>query len=248
MKLAILINNEEWPEVINRITTYPEEVRSWANHSVRLFLPITTSCCDGFGYLPIHRVCEREKVPAKVIETLIEAHPQCVRHKTNSLGLLPLHVAVRYVSLENTDVVKVLLRHYMEGAAVKDDNGQMALSYHVLYCPNPLLEIIKMLVEAHPEFVKMSHTYNWYPLHHAATRGNWEISKYLLDMYPDALRKRDRSGQTPSDIAAVRGYQKLKDQLCQEEEQYFGNLDIKDNCIDESMEETPVKKTKSNPE
>jgi len=202
IKLLTLIAKKRWAEVQERITSSPNETRSWEN-----------------GYLPIHRACwHANAVPIEVIKALIESHPESLKQKTHLSGELPLHIAVRLLFSANSDVVKVLLQHFKEGASVRDYCGRTPLTSHLFSCPSPLLGVTKMLVEAQPETLRMSDRHKWYPLHFAAYRGDWEISEYLIGMYPDALLQEDDEKRTPRGLTVRYRKHQLRDRLHEEEE------------------------------
>lgn len=206
MTLITLIHSQNWLEVLNRISSHPEEVRP-----------------SNYDYLPIHRACIRQNVPVKVIEALIEAHPQSVKQQTKSYeDRLPLHISVCHVSSTMPDVVKVLLDSYKEGALVKDRYGRTPLNQHLMFCQYPSLEMVRMLVEADPDVVRITDNVDWYPLHSAAYIGDWEISQCLIDLYPDALLKKSQHCKTPGDISNNNGHCQLYDKLNGEEEKRFG--------------------------
>lgn len=209
MTLVSLIRSEKWEEVLNRTASHPDEVLSF----------------DNIGYLPIHWACGRKNVPVKVIEALIEVYPRSVEQKTKTLHQeLPIHVSVRHeYSSINPDVVEVLLRHYKEGAAVGNLHGLTPLGSYLPYAFCCGLEITKMLVEANPDAVRIPDICLWYPLHYAAKCGNWQILKYLIDLYPEALLKKSQHDETPRDLSKSYGHEQLCDKILQEEENHFGN-------------------------
>lgn len=186
MSLLSLLYQQRWSEIPNRLKTHPEEAKSW-KHIV--------------SDLPLHYASSRNDIPAEVIDTLIEAYPQAVKEKSELVGALPLHVAVREVSSTTLDVLQVLLRHYSKGATIKNNHGHTPLLSHIVLCESPSIDVIKLLVEAHPDAVRITNNYQYYPLHHAVECGDWELSKWLIDAYPEALRKETNARETPRDIA-----------------------------------------------
>ena len=185
--------------------------------------PAEVRSSDTYGNLPIHNACALANIPANVIEELISAYPESVKQTTtHEFSQLPLHYAVNCCgSSTMTAVVEVLLQNYKEGASVKDTNGLTPLNSHMSACKCPSLDITKMLLDVCPDAVLMCNDYDWYPLHYAAYHGNWEISKYLIDLYPYALMKKDNDGRTPRDIATDNYHYQLCDKLREEEEKQF---------------------------
>lgn len=207
-KLYDLIREEKWPEVIERIASHLEELRSWG----------------GNCYLPIHYACWRPSVPEKVIEALIEAYPESLKEKTKLYGALPLHCAAsRPSSAHNFDVIKLLLRSYKEGVAVEDKDEQTPLHRYLRPMTSPTLETTTLLVDAYPDAVRMCDKFEMYPLHCAASYGNWEVLEYLINLYPDVLLKKDHEGKTPKDISYYSDKHYMCNKLCVEEEKYFGS-------------------------
>jgi len=94
--LFSIIEKEKWTKALERIFSHPKDAQ----------------ISDEYGYLPIHRACECESVPIKVIESLIDVYPKSIEHKSPKDGLLPLNFAVSCKSSTHYDIVKVLLRHY----------------------------------------------------------------------------------------------------------------------------------------
>merc|ERR1712150_188285 len=66
-------------------------------------------------------------------------------------------------------------------------------------------EMTRMLVDAHPDAVRIRDNGKWNPLHYAAYRGNWEISQYLIEMNPDALMEENMDNKTPRAITVCNG-------------------------------------------
>lgn len=206
--LLILITKKKWTKILERIASYPTEAQSR----------------DNDGYLPIHHACWCLDFPVQVIESLIAAYPQSVELKSPKGGLIPLHYAVSRKSCTKFHVVQVLLWHYREGASVRDVHGRTPLLYHLFHSPNLSLDLTKMLVNAHPDAVRIRDKHLRYPLHFAAKSGNWEVSKYLIDLFPEALMAKTKSDRTPLDVANTFGKHQLCDYLREEEAKRFGSI------------------------
>lgn len=191
----------------------------WNEALVKLISCPTEACLWNDGVLPIHRVCESTNAPLKLIEALIKAYPESVRTKSYTTARLPLHSTVWGNSCHVADLVTVLLRYYQGGACVRDTEGHVPLGSYLFYNPSPTLKVVKILLDAHPDAVHTVDNENWYPLHFAAYCGNWEISHYLIELYPNALFSNTVSGRTPRDIAFGFHYKhKLHEKFCGEEE------------------------------
>lgn len=218
MELPNLIHLKRWEEVLAKISSSPDELRS----------------CDNGGFLPIHNACFQGNVPLNVIETLVEAYPQSIKQKSQTYGLLPLHCAVHHYSSTNSEVVKFLLRNYKEGASAKEENGRTPLIYHLLVCQSPSLEMTKLLVHAHLDAVRICDSGKWNPLHYAAYRGNWEISQYLIDMYPDALLEENNENKTPRGITICNGRHQMAEKFREAEEDIQSGMMKVTECIHQS--------------
>lgn len=212
MELLSMIMSENWSEAIIRITLFPHEVHHWNN-----------------GSLPIHKVCYRANTPIFVIKALYKAYPQGLQEYTKSKGELPLHIAVNAWSSPNIEIVKFLLKRFNDGTSKRDDYGNLPLHSHLLFSLSPLftynlsLHIIKLLVGSYPESVKMiNHQGQRHPLHLAVAKGCWEVTKYLLNLYPEALLKKDYNCMTPSKVAKNNKHAIMENQLLLEEIKRFG--------------------------
>lgn len=203
------IERKEWTEVLKRIDSHPSELRSWDNH----------------GYLFIHRALYIEDVPVEVIEALIKAYPESLEQKSKITGILPLLCAVRHYSCPNSNIIKLLVQNYKNAVTATDEDGRTPLIYHLLVCQSPSLEIVNILVEAHSDVVLMRDSKKWYPLHYAAYRGNWEISQYLIQCYPDVLLEENNDNRTPRDITICNCRYAVSEKLREEEETRFGKSD-----------------------
>lgn len=207
LKLSTIIARRGWTKALHRIASSPNEARSW----------------DHDGELPIHRACRHQNVPVNVIKALIDAYPQSVEKQTKMTGLIPLQFAVCCVSSTINGVVRLLLLHYTVGATVRDACGETSLISHLYYSSQPSLEVVQMLVEAHPDAVRTSDKYKWYPLHFAARRGDLEIPQYLIELYPEALLAKTEFDMTPQDVADEFCKCQLRDRLREEKEKRFGS-------------------------
>lgn len=199
-----LIESRKWSDLLEQIKNHPEEAQTIGNR----------------GSLPIHRACNLgTMVPLEVIEQLIDAYPQSLEHKAGKCAELPLHVAVSHEHNGlHMEIVKLLLRHYKEGAAVQDAHGQTPLTSHLFFYRHPNLQVIQMLVEAHPHAIQMIDIYQKCPLHYAARCDNWDICQYLIELYPEALQIKSKSGQLPREIANYHDMPEINQRLLQEEE------------------------------
>lgn len=202
MELQNVIHLKRWEEVEAKICSSPDELHLW----------------DDGGFLPIHNICFQENVPLSIIESLLKSNPNSVKQRSQMNGLLPLHCAVHHYSSTNSEIVKFLLSYYKEGAAEKEENGRTPLIYHLLVCQSPSLEMTRMLVDAHPDAVRIRDDKKWSPLHYAAYRGNWEISQYLIEKNPDSLMEENIDNKTPRAITVCNGRYQMAEKFREAEE------------------------------
>lgn len=206
--LTSLIFRQQWSKAIKRIESYPEEVNSWDSH----------------GCLPLHRVCQSENSSDEVIEKIILTYPSCIKEVDKKWGRLPIHYAVRNPnSPHKQQIVKILLQKFPEGASFPDKYNDTPLHYHLFCSREQSLEIVKMLVEAHPNTARINAGFTGYPLHRAVVCDNLDIVKYLIGVYPEVLRIKDLSGRIPREHVEDRNSLVYK-LLYEEELKRFGDL------------------------
>jgi len=202
--LLTLIFDESWDKVLKRINSHPDETKSWDEH----------------GDLPIHSALKRSYVPINIVQTLVNVYPNSLKEKSTFCGqsILPLHVAVSHLYKCQPDVIQYLLDNYIESASITNECGQTPLIIHLHCNPLPDMLVVKILIYAYANAVQLCDDRLWYPLHHAvqSSNGNREVLEYIIELYPEALFKKNDENMTPRDIAneLVQG---LKDA----EEQYF---------------------------
>lgn len=218
MRLSILISIWRWSDIPSRIQQHPEEVKEWE-----------------YGNLPIHRACANEKTPPDIIQALIESYPESLQTKCETLGRLPMHYLIRWNPC-NIELIKWILDKYSKCASELDETGHTPLTYHLWFSTaRNSMDVTKLLIEAQKQVVEICDKYGYSPLHHAAKQCNTEICKYLIELYPEALVKKTKSGLTPLNIVkTVDKTHILCDVLNEEEEKRFG---VEKNNNDLKLEE-----------
>merc|ERR1712046_460672 len=116
-------------------------------------------------------------------------YPEAAHLMDEKWNRIPLHWAIR-CNPPNIPVIKVLLKNNCNGAAVRDENRQTALNYHLWFSLSPNIKLVELLTGSHPDVVRLTDRYEWTALHHAAKSENWEICRFLIDKYPEALLKK----------------------------------------------------------
>lgn len=206
--LITLLVLGKWKESMKKMDKNPEEVKIWHK-----------------DLLPLSHACKRSDVNVEVIKKLIDIYPESLITCDQKWNRLPLHWAIR-CNPPNMLAIEVLIKHHPDGAAVKDENGQTPLNYHLWFSRSPSLSLVRLLAEAHPDVVRSTDRFRWTALHHAAKTGRWDIVIYLIDMYPQALIKKDMADLTPRYHAAKPGKDYEEDymwrKLLKEEEKLLG--------------------------
>ncbi|KAL1827599.1 hypothetical protein DCAR_0206768 [Daucus carota subsp. sativus] len=121
--------------------------------------------------------------------------------KQNSSGETPLYVAVEYGYVE---LVRELIEYYdLATAGIKARNGFDAL--HIAAKQGDL-DMVKVLMEAHPELSMTVDMANTTALHTAATQGHREVVYYLLEMESSLANIARSNGKTALHSAARNGH------------------------------------------
>ncbi|KAG6775341.1 hypothetical protein NC652_013188 [Populus alba x Populus x berolinensis] len=121
--------------------------------------------------------------------------------KQNQSGETALYVAVEY---GNVDVVREMIKYYdLAGAGLKARNGFDA--FHVA-AKRGDLEILRVLMEVHPELSMTVDLTNTTALHTAATQGHIEIVNFLLDSGSSLATIAKSNGKTALHSAARNGH------------------------------------------
>jgi ankyrin repeat protein len=111
-------------------------------------------------------------------------------------GRTPLHCAA---SWNKTEVVRLLLELWPEGAREKDSLGSTPLHSAVI---EGNTEVVRLLVEGCPEGSKEKNKDGNTPLHLAAKRGRTSVVRLLVENWPEGVREKNKWGYTPLHLAA----------------------------------------------
>ncbi|CAH9094405.1 unnamed protein product [Cuscuta europaea] len=121
--------------------------------------------------------------------------------KQNSAGETALYVAAEYGYV---DLVRELITYYdLVAAGIKAKNGFDAL--HIAAKQGDL-EMVKVLMEAHPELSMTVDMANTTALHTAATQGHIEVVNYLLEIESSLAAIAKSNGKTALHSAARNGH------------------------------------------
>ncbi|MED6147153.1 hypothetical protein PIB30_041406 [Stylosanthes scabra] len=121
--------------------------------------------------------------------------------KQNQAGETALYVAAEYGCV---DLVKEMIQYYdLADAGIKARNGFDAL--HIAAKQGDL-DVLKILMEAHPELSMTVDPSNTTALHTASTQGHTEIVKFLLEAGSSLATIARSNGKTPLHSAARNGH------------------------------------------
>ncbi|KAL7153743.1 hypothetical protein ABFS83_04G189000 [Erythranthe nasuta] len=132
--------------------------------------------------------------------------------KENSAGETGLYIAAEYGYFE---VVREMIKHYdLSAAGIKARNGFDAL--HIAAKQGDL-EVVKVLMESHPELSMTVDMANTTALHTAATQGRIEVVNYFLEQESSLATIARSNGKTALHSAARYGHlEVVKALLCKE--------------------------------
>jgi len=170
--------------------------------SVRRIVDKYPALCKEKGYcdeLPLHEAVEFE-ASFDILECLVTCYPEALVAQ-DVVGFTPLH---RYSADSACDGVFQLavfeLLISTEAAHTRDMHGMFPLHH---YCQGTHvldLQVVRLLVEAHPESVKEVNDAGNTPLHYAVFfRGEADIPaiQYLIQRYPEAVTVNNYNGLMP---------------------------------------------------
>ncbi|XP_012827735.1 PREDICTED: ankyrin repeat-containing protein At5g02620 [Erythranthe guttata] len=121
--------------------------------------------------------------------------------KENSAGETGLYIAAEYGYFE---VVREMIKHYdLSAAGIKARNGFDAL--HIAAKQGDL-EVVKVLMESHPELSMTVDMANTTALHTAATQGRIEVVNYFLEQESSLATIARSNGKTALHSAARYGH------------------------------------------
>ena len=182
------------------------------------------------GMYALHMAC-KNGVAKKGIDLIYKQYPNAVR-KTDSLGNLPLHHAIK---CKETATVRLLIEKYVEGCKAKNVLGDLpvhcvgketsienlGLAINAFYkgqearnergdlplhsiCRNQApLNIVQELIHAYPDACSLSNINGNLPLHIALSHQcKPEVIQCLVTNYPDAMMSPNLAGDLPLHVSA----------------------------------------------
>ncbi|BAT91911.1 hypothetical protein VIGAN_07055300 [Vigna angularis var. angularis] len=143
--------------------------------------------------------------------------------KQNQDGETPLYVAAEY---GYTDVVREIIHYYdLADAGIKARNGFDAL--HIAAKQGDLVDVMKVLMESHPELSMTVDLSNTTALHTAAIQGHTEIVKFLLEAESSLATIARSNGKTALHSAARNGHVAVVKALLEKEPAIATRIDKK---------------------
>ena len=131
------------------------------------------------------------EVPLWVIERILMMCPEAAQN-VDADGLTPLHQGIK--SGYEKDFVKMLLAAFPGAAAIKNREGLLPIFTSVIKYSD--LDIFHLLCDAHPAGLSEMDDCGRILLHHAVLL-SLDISKAILERYPDAVSETDGAGWMP---------------------------------------------------
>jgi ankyrin repeat protein len=163
-------------------------------NSLLTIVPISASCQDAHGAVPLHWAMRNRNASVDMIKSLVQAYPNGPKVKDKK-GFLPLHWAV-HQEQPRYEIVEALLRIYPAGAREPCDSGALPLHWSVnqdLVC----LPVVKLLVRVFPDALNTPCSSGWLPVHRAIDRADPDLAvvKYLVEQWPRSLQRPCNDGQ-----------------------------------------------------
>jgi len=141
---------------------------------------------DENGELPLHIACQ--EAPLDVIEALVDAYPEGIKIE-NEFGEFPLSRAMNHPA--SLDAIKLLVNAFPECVQFTRMHGGLPLRDALLFSNDASLEIIKFLVDADLEGVRVANV-------------SLDVINFLLDTYPQGVLVANKYGQLPFHVAVHR--------------------------------------------
>mmetsp|Transcript_14445 Transcript_14445/g.28900 ORF Transcript_14445/g.28900 Transcript_14445/m.28900 type:complete len:427 (-) Transcript_14445:129-1409(-) len=150
------------------------------------------------GALALHLACT-SGAPVEVVRTLLTMFPASIAQQDGN-GHAPLHCAVRYNA--SAAVVKELLVALREGgqavAAAPSSTGVIPLHYACIF--GSTVDIVRMLVNAHPDGTKKTDPEGNLPVHLAVlSKAPHDVIRFLIAANPESVTIFDGRGRRLSD-------------------------------------------------
>lgn len=180
--------------------------------------PQALTVTDKDGLAPLHRACIEDLVHSlPVVTFLVQTYPESAQ-VCNEFGSTLLHLLLKCARQpdpeELLEVTTLLLERYPESVRTVNDFGRTPLHLACVDTNDDHLPVIKLLVEAYPEALKIRDTdkaVKETPLHAACREGsvfNTQIIEYLVQKCPAVLEEQDKPplGTPLHELCMTRAY------------------------------------------
>ena len=161
---------------------------------------IMATTVDDYGNLPIHTAC-LGNCSLSIFREILFNYPDGCKVKNYSSSL-PLHLLSQYCTLsidvpENVEKFKILISSFPKSLEIMDQNGLTPLQIAAFYNKN--IDYIAILYEHFPQAIsRPCNETGRLPLHYNTVYcHSSKIMKYLLDLYPDAVKVMDYNQRLP---------------------------------------------------
>jgi ankyrin repeat protein len=162
---------------------------------VRFLLGCNPAALSSTGQTPLHIACLSEHTTLNVVQLLIDAFPDSVRHEDNG-GSMPLHCLCANNNLDEEvrmDILKLLVERCPE--SVRHTNRCDRLPIHIA-AAHQSPEFCRVLIEAYPGSERISNGHGL-PFHVACFCNTVATAKYLYQLYPESINVADNDGWHP---------------------------------------------------
>lgn len=177
----------------------PLHVACWSKASVNIIslliksYPESVKIVNEDDKLPLH-LSLMKQAQDDVIFSLINAYPEGIQVRTS--GSYPIHLACSNGA--STAVIDTFLRYFLEGSKICDKSKQLPI--HL--CKGVEHDVIRLLVQAHPESLSMKDVHGNLPLHSSIIKKlSTESIILVISSCPDSVREKNKQGCLPLHLA-----------------------------------------------
>mmetsp|Transcript_8868 Transcript_8868/g.13132 ORF Transcript_8868/g.13132 Transcript_8868/m.13132 type:complete len:429 (-) Transcript_8868:357-1643(-) len=171
-------------------------VRIAVNTSPNMAIPPSRSLQELIVEEKWHAVARRVKIYPKEAETKMF---MSIRGETSEC--LPLHWAA--MSKATPQAIQALIDAF-PGSVTKKETLHGAAPVHLACMVNADYEVMKVLIQARPESLRIANNNGDLPLHLACSRGTTDVVHMLLKVNPDSAKVPNKKGLLPLIFAVAR--------------------------------------------
>ncbi len=193
------LSEEGLREIIEQHGLTPHNAINYLNSDYKFFLA----------------ACTNKQVTEGIIRYLLEYFPDAAS-ATDDDGESPLHRACSNPNV-TPGIIKLLINAAPD--SVRIVSNRLWTPLHCL-CANveldeaDAMQILKLLIEQHPEALRHVNQFGQLPIHRAAVEGkSTEFCRVLIDAYPGSERMTDGRGALPFHLACIGGSLKTVEYL-----------------------------------